>query len=184
MAPSALAHLKAFLKDARVGSVSPSSRFVVARVLKGLGRGRARVIVEYGAADGVMTRGLLRRLAAGGRLLAIESNRRLFDSLNRLRDTRLSLCRGDVRRIGAIAREHAISGADAVVSGVPLSLFSAAERRRLVDGTFDLLKPGGRFIAYQATPYLMPLLKKRFAKVKTEFELRNIPPLLVFTAVK
>ena len=47
-----------------------------------------------------------------------------------------------------------------------------------------MLEPSGRFIAYQVTTHLIGLLEDYFRKVKTEFEIRNIPPHFVFTAYK
>ena len=67
---------------------------------------------------------------------------------------------------------------------MPFALFRPRGRHELLARTTDLLKPGGRFVAYQMTTHLIPLLADYFSRVETEFEVRNIPPLFVFKALK
>ena len=58
-----------------LGSIVPSSRFLVDQVLELIDWGRARVIVEYGPGVGAFTREILRRMRSDARLVAIETNR-------------------------------------------------------------------------------------------------------------
>ena len=80
-----------FLKHPRMlGSVIPSSRFLVNRLLRQVDWSRARTIVEYGPGVGTITSHLLRRLGPDGRLVAIDTNRDFVRHLGRtLRDPRL-----------------------------------------------------------------------------------------------
>lgn len=179
------AYFKAFLDDKGVASVTPSSKYIVERVLKAMDLRNARTIIEYGAANGVITRPVLSRLPADGRLLAIELNDLLFEQLRReLRDPRLIACHGDVREIGRIAGQHGIASADVIVSGVPFAFLSGRGRHELLAKTYELLRPGGRFVAYQVTTHLIHLLHEYFPRVRTQFEIRNLPPHFVFTAFK
>ncbi|MFA6318376.1 MAG: methyltransferase [Elusimicrobiota bacterium] len=171
-------------KDIAVASVQPSSKFLIQRVLKAMDLRTARVLVEYGAADGVITRHILSAMAPEARLVAIERNAALCGKLSRLRDRRLVPVYGDVRRLDSILRDLGIVQADVIVSGVPFSLFRPRARHELLTRTLDLLRPGGRFVAYQMTTHLIPLLGDYFSRVETEFEVRNIPPLFVFKAFK
>ena len=45
-----------------LGSIVPSSRFLIKQLLEPINFGRARVIVEYGPGSGVITAELLRRM--------------------------------------------------------------------------------------------------------------------------
>ena len=68
-----LAFLRGFLRHpAEVGSVIPSSRWLEQRLVRAARPGQARVVVELGPGTGGTTRALLRALAPGARLLAIE----------------------------------------------------------------------------------------------------------------
>lgn len=180
-----MGYVKVFLDDRSVAAVTPSSKYLVDRTVKAMALEDARVIVEYGAAQGVMTRRILEKMRPDATLLAIEFNRRLFDALTAdVRDPRLIGVHGDVREIDRILARHGLSSADRVVSGVPFAFFSGRGRHELLTKTSELLNPGGRFVAYQVTTHLIPLLKDYFRTVDVQFEVRNIPPHFVFTALK
>ena len=179
-----MGYVKVFLDDRAVAAVTPSSRYLVERSVKAMNLKSAKTIVEYGAAQGVMTRRILAQMRPDATLLAIEFNAPLFEELKELSDPRLTLVHGDVRGIDKILKVHGLAGADVVVSGVPFAFFSGRGRHELLTKTSELLNPGGRFVAYQVTTHLIPMLKDYFSDVDIQFEVRNIPPHFVFTALK
>ncbi len=175
-------YLGAFLKDKNVATVTPSSKYVTRRLLKALALGGSETIVEYGPADGVLTGPMLSALGPQGRLVTIERNPELHAALvRRLRDPRLHAVEGDVRSVVEILAGLGIEKVDRVVSGIPFTFLKPHERGRLIEMTRDLLTPGGRFVAYQFTTILKNALELFFPAVKVEYELRNLPPLFVFT---
>jgi phosphatidylethanolamine/phosphatidyl-N-methylethanolamine N-methyltransferase len=178
-------YFKAFIDDKGVASVTPSSRFIVDRVLKAMDVRNASVVIEYGAASGVITRRILEQMPKDGKLIAVELNDELFEALTKdVKDPRLIPIHGDVRDVLAIAARHGVTEADVVVSGIPFAFLSGRGRHELLKATHDLLSPTGRFVAYQVTTHLIGMLEEYFRKVKTQFEIRNIPPHFVFTAFK
>jgi phospholipid N-methyltransferase len=180
-------YFKVFMDDKGVASVTPSSKFIVERVLKAMDLRNTKYIIEYGAASGPVTRGILAQMPPDARLIAIELNEKLFEQLKAdIKDPRMIPVCGDVRRIKDIAREHGFpeGQVDAITSGIPFAFLSGRGRHELLRDTHDLLKPGGRFVPYQVTTHLVGLLDEYFRKVKTQFEIRNIPPHFVFTAFK
>lgn len=182
--PSALRYLELLLKDRFVATVSPSSEFVIRRVLKALDLRHARLVVEYGPADGVITKPILDHLPADAQLIAIERNGEFFERLKKIQDPRFHPVHGDVRDIESHLRRFGVAHADRVVSGIPFSYLTPEERLALLTTTAARLNPHGRFVAYQVTTHLIPLLKKHFRDVDTQFEIRNVPPHFVFTAFK
>ena len=180
-----LGYLRAFLDDRNIAAVTPSSKFLVDRVIRAMNLPNAGVIVEYGAAQGVMTRRILEKMRPDAKLIAIEFNRRLFDELiERVRDPRMIAEHGDVREVDQILARHGIHKADTIISGVPFAVFSGRGRHELLHKTSELLNPGGRFVPYQVTTHLIPMLKDYFSDVDIQFEVRNMPPHFVFTALK
>jgi phospholipid N-methyltransferase len=177
-------YLGTFIGDAGVAAIHPSSKYLVARVVRAVEQGRPRVVVEFGAAEGVMTKKILKSLPQDGLLAAIERNAGFYDNLTRITDARLRTARGDVRDVKCILDEMGVGGADCFVSGIPFSFLSPAERSSLVHEVYSRLPHGGRFVAYQCTTHLIPLLRKQFRQVKVELEIRNMPPHFVFTAIK
>lgn len=180
-----LGYVKTFLDDRSIGSVTPSSKYLVERMVKASSLSDARVIVEYGPAEGVITRQLLERMRPDARLIAVEFNESFYNSLReRVTDPRLVPVRGDVREIDKILAERGVSKVDRIVSGVPFALFSGRERHEILTKTSHLLGDGGRFVAFGYTTHLIPMLKDYFSDVDIQFEVRNLPPSFIFTALK
>ena len=182
--PGALSYIEAFLEDPQVAAVIPSTKFIVDRVLKMIDWEKAKTIVEYGPAEGVMTRRMLERLPEDGVLFAIETNPRFVAALGNIQDPRLTVLHGSVLDIEKLLAPHQVGAADAIVSGIPFSFLKPIERHQLLHRTEERLHPGGRFIAYQVTTHLLPLLKYHFQDVDVQYELRNIPPHFIFTGFK
>lgn len=180
-----MGYVKVFMDDPAVAAVTPSSKYLVERTVKAMNLKDAKIVVEYGAAQGVMTKKILEHMRPDARLLAIEFNKELYEELAAtVKDPRLTTLQGDVREIDKILKAHGLQGADVIVSGVPFAFFSGRGRHELLTKTSELLFPGGRFVAYQVTTHLIPLLGDYFSDVDTQFEVRNIPPHFVFTALK
>ncbi len=177
-------YVRAMIDDKAVAAVMPSSKFVVEKVVKAMNLPACKTIVEYGAAEGVITRPILKRMNPDARLVALETNPKLVKVLERIDDDRLTVVNGDVRKIRSILEPLGITEVDAFVSGVPFSMFRGRERHELMLQTSEMLSPKGRFVAYQVTTHLIPLLEDYFSEFKTQFELRNLPPHFIFTAFK
>ena len=175
-------YLDAFLKDKNVATISPSSKVVQKQVLKALHLKGDEIVVEYGPADGVLTKPILSALGPKGRVIAIELNPDFHSTLaSKVADGRLVAVEGDVRRVRDILKAMGITHVDRVVSGIPFTFLKPYERGQLLEATRGILKPGGRFVAYQFTTVLINTLELFFPKVTVEFVVRNIPPLFLFT---
>src|SRR5262245_2194197 len=90
-----------FKHPAMLGSVIPSSRFLVNDLMAQIDWERARVFVEYGPGVGTITQHILRRMRPDALLVAIELNQDFVDYLkNEVDDPRLMVLQGsasDVR---------------------------------------------------------------------------------------
>ncbi len=167
-----------FLKHPRMlGSVIPSSRFLVNRLLRQVDWSRARTIVEYGPGVGTITSHLLRRLGPDGRLVAIDTNRDFVCHLGRtLRDPRLHVEEGSAADAATVLAERGLGRADYVISGIPYTTMDPGVRDRILRTTHDVLHPDGMFLVYQFTRAVQPFLHEVFAQVQADFEPRNIMP--------
>ncbi|MFI5347238.1 MAG: class I SAM-dependent methyltransferase [Elusimicrobiota bacterium] len=180
-----MGYVKAFWDDRSIGSVTPSSRFLVERMVKSASLEDAKLVVEYGPADGVITRDLLKKMRPDARLIAVEFNEKMHAALlEKVKDPRLTAIRGDVRRIDNLLAAQGVTSVDRIVSCVPFALFTGRERHEILTKTSNILGPGGRFVAFGYTTHLIPMLKDYFSDVDIQFEVRNIPPSFVFTALK
>jgi len=175
--------LKVALRDYRVGALTVSSKYAVGKVLSQL-KPEYRTVVEYGAGNGAITKKLLEKLPEDGELFAIEINRELLGELKKIRDPRLKVVEGDVSRISEDFSLFGAKRAQAVISGIPFSFFGRERRERIILNTYRHLVPGGRFIVYQYSLLVYPLLKKIFGFCPVYFEPRNLPPYFIMAAEK
>ena len=171
-----------FIKHPRMlGSLIPSSRFLVNRLLDQVDWARADTVVEYGPGVGTFTEASLRRLKPGGRVVAIDTNRDFARYLsNTLRDDRLHVVEGSAANAQESLRERGLGRADYVISGIPYSTMDPALRERILKTTHDVLQPDGSFLVYQFTRAVLPYLRQVFPQVDQEFEPRNIMPARLF----
>lgn len=176
-------YVTTFVRDLKIGAITQSTKYVVRAVTAAVGD-TYRYIVEYGAGDGILCRGLLQRLPADARVTAVERNEDMFDELKRIGDPRLQAIRGDVFAMSREPRSFGLPRIDAVVTSIPLTLYAPKEREALIHQTHALLEPGGSMVVYQYTPLVLPLLKKHFRRVKVTFEPRNIFPYFIMRAEK
>jgi phospholipid N-methyltransferase len=171
-----------FIKHPRMlGSLIPSSRFLVNRLLSQVDWAKARTIVEYGPGVGTITGEILRRLRPDGTLVAIDTNRDFARYLTRtFRDDRLHVIEGSAADAESNLRERGLGRADYVISGIPYSTMDPGLRDRIIQSTHDVLQPDGSFLVYQFTRAVLPYLHEVFPQVQQEFEPRNIMPARLF----
>jgi phospholipid N-methyltransferase len=177
-----LAFLQGFLrKPQQVGSVIPSSRFLERRIVELAGIASARLVIELGPGTGGTTRALLRALPADAKLLAIEIDPRFASILREHADPRLIVHEGSAEDLAKVLSEHGLGAPDVVVSGIPFSTMDPALGRRIAGSIFDVLPLGGRFVAYQVRDRVHAVARPFFGRARVEVELRNIPPMRIFT---
>src|SRR5689334_11940200 len=100
----ALLFARNFFRHPRMlGSIVPSSRFLIRELLAPIDWKRARVIVEYGPGVGGITAEVLRRMRSDGVLIAIEMNPDFVSYLRgALRDPRLRVVEGSAESVDEV----------------------------------------------------------------------------------
>jgi phospholipid N-methyltransferase len=181
-AGQALLFARNFLKHPRMlGSVIPSSRFLINGLLRQIDWSRARVIVEYGPGVGTITTEVLKRLRKDGHLIVFETNGDFVEFLRTtLKDPRVHIVHGSAERVNEVIGELGLDGADYVISGIPFSVMPPHVRENILRNTQAVVKPGGRFLVYQFSPAVSPYLNDIFSDVKKGFEPFNILPAWLF----
>lgn len=169
----------------QVGSVVPSSPWLVDALLEPIDWAGARVVVELGPGTGVVTRAILKRLHPDAILLAVEANAEFADYLRQTtRDRRLRLVTGDAAALADHLRAAGLGSCDAVVSSLPLLSMTAGDRRRSLAAAAAALGDAGIFVAYQYTRRLHAGIARCFAQVRTERIWRNVPPAFLFVGLQ
>jgi len=167
-----------------LGSVIPSSRYLINQVLGKIDWSRANVIVEYGPGVGTFTGEILRNLPRDGKLLVVETNADFVEFLRAsLPDPRLHVMHGSAADVSRYLAEIGAERADYVISGIPFSTMPVKVRDDIIRATREALQPDGAFLVYQFSPKVQPYLENEFREVERAFELRNILPAQLFFCV-
>jgi phospholipid N-methyltransferase len=171
-----------FLRDPyMLGSIIPSSRFLVNKVLAAVDWSRARVIVEYGPGVGTFTGPILKRMRSDARLFAIETNPEFVQFLgNAYADSRLCVEHDSAENVQRVLRRRGLSHADCVLSGIPLGSMPKALQSQISIASRDALGDCGQFRVDQFTSRVLPVLRGTFQDVRRSHEIRNIPPAQMF----
>ncbi len=173
---------KNFLQHPKMlGSLIPSSRFLVDRLLRKVDWKRARTIVEYGPGVGTITGRILQRMSAHTRLVVFEMNEDFVAYLKRaFPDKRLHVVHGSAERVQRELARLKIDGADYIISGIPFTTMPVALRETIMRESRRALKPGGSVLVYQFTRAVLPYLKTHFDHIDQDFEPLNILPARLF----
>jgi phospholipid N-methyltransferase len=173
--------LNFFRHPLMLGSIVPSSRFLIRQLLKPVDWSQARVIVEYGPGVGVITAEVLRRMRPDALLIAIETNPDFVSYLrDSIKDERLRVVEGSAESVDEILRRYGQSNASYVISGIPFSTIPAPVRERILLKTCEVLKPGGSFLVYQFSSRVLEDLQRIFRYVQRQFEPLNVLPAHLF----
>lgn len=176
-----LAFFIAFLKNPlQVGSVIPSSHYLLRRIVDSAAIESATTIVELGPGNGGSTRAILNAAPAHATLLSVEVNPQLHELTCRINDKRLISHQGDARHLRDLLCRYGLGAPDAVVSGIPFSTMSIQSGTQLLEEIFAVLAPGGRFVAYQVTKRVAMLARPLMGEAHMDLELLNIPPMRVY----
>jgi phospholipid N-methyltransferase len=178
--------LRGFLKNpVMVGSVIPSSRVLIEKMLAPVDWANTRLFVEYGPGVGTFTRPILDLLAPDATLVTIDTNpdftRYLKDSID---DPRLVAVNGSAADVGKILDDRNLGSADYVLSGLPFSTLPPGIGEDIAQATSSVIRPGGAFLVYQFSPKVLRFIRPHFERIERGFEWVNVPPATLFWAYR
>jgi phospholipid N-methyltransferase len=173
---------KNFLQHPKMlGSLIPSSRFLIDRLLSRVDWKRARTIVEYGPGVGTITAHILSRMSPDARLVVFEMNEDFVRYLSRaFPDPRLHVVHGSAENVQRELDRLKLDGADYIISGIPYTTMPVALREKIMRESREALNPGGAALVYQFTRAVLPYLRSHFHQIDQEYEPRNILPARLF----
>ena len=169
---------RGFLKNpVMVGSIIPSSRVLINRMLAPVDWRSTKVFVEYGPGVGTFTRPILERLSPGAALVTIDTNVEFCDYLRRsISDSRLHIVNGSAAAVGEVLDGLGFGRADHILSGLPFSTLPSGVGAAIATATAKALRPEGSFLVYQFRPSVRDIIEPAFGRVDHAFELVNVPP--------
>ena len=176
--------LRGFLKNpVMVGSVIPSSRVLIEKMLRPVDWQTTKLFVEYGPGVGTFTRPILEHLADDATLLTIDTNADFTKYLREsIDDPRLVAVTGSAADVEQILQDRGFAKADYVLSGLPFSTLPPGVGEAIAEATAKVIRPGGAFLVYQFSPKVRDFIKPHFERIKRGFEWVNVPPATLFWA--
>ncbi|MEU0076006.1 methyltransferase domain-containing protein [Streptomyces sp. NPDC006332] len=181
--------MREFLRRPRLtGAVAPSSPTLARAMTSGLGLDRAEVVVELGPGTGAITEVIVRQLAPGARLVAVELNPVFAGRLaHRYQGSAVEVVQGSAEDLATLVPYPV----DVIVPGLPWTVMPHERQRRILDAAADALGPSGRFstFAYMHAAWTPPArrfaaeLAARFSIVqRSRVVWPNVPPAYVHLA--
>jgi phospholipid N-methyltransferase len=174
--------LRGFIKHpVMVGSIIPSSRAVIDKMLEPVDWANSKLFVEYGPGVGTFTEHVLRRMAPDATLIAIDTNADFVRYLRgKFRDNRLFPVNGSAADVRQIIADCGFDHADYVLSGLPFSTLPAGVGPKIAEETAAALRPGGAFLVYQFKARVRDYMAPYFGRIDKGYEWVNIPPCHLF----
>ena len=178
-----LTFLMKFMESpSQVGSITPSSRFLAKRTLEPIDWNTTRAIAELGAGTGAFTKHIQALKHQDCKVAVFEKDEEMRDELSTLYPDLLYF--EDALRLSENVISMGMESLDAVVSGLPFTLFEKAVRERIIEGVLHSLKPNGVFVAFQYSLQMKKLLSQKFSRVEISFVPLNFPPAFVYICHK
>lgn len=178
--------LRGFFKNpVMVGSIIPSSRVLIERMLRPVDWDNVRLFVEYGPGVGTFTRPILDHMGPDARLVTIDTNSDFTKYLREsIDDPRLVPVTGSASDVESILAERDLGQADYVLSGLPFSTLPPGVGDDIAEATSRVIRPGGAFLVYQFSPKVKDFIDPHFERIERGFEWVNVPPATLFWAYR
>ena len=170
-----------FLEHPRmVGSIIPSSRSTIDKMLEPVDWDKCKLFVEYGPGVGTFCQPVLDRLPRDGELLVIDTNPLFIEYLKKtIGDSRFHPVLGSAEDVEQIVRSLGHDHADYVLSGLPFSTLPDGVGPAIAAATHRVIRPGGAFLTYQFSTVARDLTARHFDRVETGMTWLNVPPCLL-----
>lgn len=129
-----------------VGTVTRSSRYLCDKVINHSKIHQAKVIIELGAGDGVLTKRILDRMPADCKLIAFEINDMFIDTLEAIEDPRLVIAADSAENIQKYLDEYKLDQVDIIYSALPFSVIPKELAKSIVTISKSVLAPEGEYL--------------------------------------
>ena len=173
---------KGFLKHpVMVGSIIPSSRWTVQKMLAPVKWDECKLFDEYGPGVGTFCQPVLDRLRPDATLLVIDTNPDFIEFLRKhFRDSRFIAVHGSAADVNDIIRGFGFEHADYVLSGLPFSTLPGDLGPKIAEETGKAIRPGGAFLVYQFRARVRDFMEPHFKRIENGYEFWNVLPCYLF----
>jgi phosphatidylethanolamine/phosphatidyl-N-methylethanolamine N-methyltransferase len=170
----------------------PESKALTRTIVQMADLSETEAVVELGPGCGGFTEHILRSLPQGAKFFALDINS-VFVAHIRKRCPGAAVLHGNALDLIGHLIGQGLESCDAIISGLPFSIFDEELREQILKVVEAALSPGGRFVTYTYAHRAKSLghfkLKQIFSSVFDKLERsplvwKNIPPAYVYCATK
>ena len=182
-----------FLQNPRaIGALMPSGRALGRKMADVVDWEKARTVLEVGPGSGALTAEFLPRVQEGCRFFTVEINPDFVTFLES-RFAGIEVVHDSVENLAPILEERDLGFADAIISGLPWTIFTREQQDRYLKAIRSGLDPGGVFVTYTYVQGLsLPGGRRFLRELKSNFThvsrsrpvWANVPPAVFFTCRK
>lgn len=165
-----------------VGTFTRSSRFLCKGLIKHVDFGDAKVIVELGAGDGVITKHILKAMSQDCKLMVFEVNEKFSKILHNIQDDRLIVIQDSAEHLEKYMVENDFQFIDYVISAIPFVIVPKDIANNILNVCKRYLKQGGLFVQVHYSLMAKKLYENAFGNVDINFVPLNIPPAFVLVS--
>jgi len=184
---------KEFILSPRsTGAIAPSSSELANTITNAANLAMAKTVVEFGSGTGVFTERILQNIGNETVFFALEINP-VFVNKTRQRCPDAIVYQDWASNVKKYLEDHGESHCDCIVSGLPWTLFEAAEQNQLLHVISESLRPSGTFVSFTYLGgNLSPggrrfknSLPSHFSRIsRTKMVWNNLPPAFVYSCTK
>ena len=180
----------AFFKEAvknfkTSGTIIPSSRFLVKRILNSINFTNSKLIVEFGSGNGIITKEILKKIEPSTTLICFEINEVFYNDLKKIKHKQLIVLNASAENIQEEIEKFGFKQVDNFISSLPLTMLPKEVSQRIIENSYDVLNDKGLFVQFQYSTQFLKQFKAVFnRKVRLDFEPLNIPPAFLYVCEK
>ncbi len=167
-----------------VGTITRSSKYLCKQMISHVDFANAKVLVELGAGDGVITKHILGKMRPDARLLVFEVNPKFCDLLRSIDDERLIVAEDSAEQLGEYLQKINAKEVDYVLSAIPFVALPKEVGFKIVHECKKHLKDNGLYIQVHYSLLMRRLYEAVFGNVDINFVPLNVPPAFVLVSQK
>jgi len=166
----------------QAGTISPSSKYLIEKIVKDIDFREGQTIVEFGTGNGCITEVLLQNMQPHSKLHSFELNTNFWQfSQEKFKGNRtLEIHNKNAVNYDQIEALSQLNSIDYFVSSLPLTLLKNEDIDILMNKIKNSLKEDGKFIQYQYSLDKFSYLKRQFDQVQRSYTMLNLPPAFVY----
>ena len=174
--------IKESLKNIKkVGTVLPSSKFIVEKMVAPINFEKKLIILELGSGSGVITKKLLEKMSCDSQLICFETNKKFYQELKKINNKKMVLINKSAEKMKQHLDKFEIEKVDYIVSSVPLVSLSKETTNKILSVSVEILGKSGKLIQLQYTKLLDKKLKSYYNQIDIQFTPKYYLPAFIYT---